>query len=226
MENYLIAMVLSIAPSTGIWLIILAGLVIAYSVYFFGEAKVEHRTLRDRLNSIILPSMEFNSVTLNEAAQSLTELAGKYDLAGDGIEFSIETVCGAEVSEEPVLIHLERSPLWDALERVALMYQVTYRIDSESYSITFTKGDEEPEFLEREYALPVDRFPLSWACKDFLAYFRGYGLPFPNGGDMESRVDYDSDNRLLKVTTVENTLNLLEKMFGLDPERTSKKAPK
>ena len=133
-------------------------------------------SLRGRLRGIVIPELTLEDATISDALERLGELAEKQDPKGMGVPLTT-----ADRIDETVTVTLERQPLWDALEGIALLYSLYYHIDDDQRSVELflPTGDEEME--TRRYKPSGEQFPKPWTI-DFEGDFRGVGLDIPADG--------------------------------------------
>jgi hypothetical protein len=189
----------------GQWVFFFATLVFMSFAFSYRMRRTGPDLLRQRLRRIMIPELTLEGATIAQALEILNEAAVKHDQQGMGVPFTTTIH-----TDEVVTVAFERQSLWDGLEGISLLYSLYYHIEDDAHSVELylPNGDEDP--IVREYRPSGERYPRPWAI-DFESEFKGIGLEFPDDGYARYT------KRLLSVRANENTLNLIEKMFELDP---------
>ena len=191
--------------SPGVWLLVLATMVFGYAFLAFGFGVAKPPALRKRLRDLVLPKLELVDVTVAQALNALTTVVAKNDPNGIGIRFFINSC-----SDERASFFFDRQSTWDVLEGICLTFSLHYHLDAAGNQVELFLPSGEIELMERRYVPPAAVFPTPWAT-NFQDVFVGLGIPFPPGASATY------ENRVLVVAATENVLNLLEKIYSLDP---------
>lgn len=174
--------------------------------------------LKQKLNNIIFPSIQFQGATIEEAVEYLRVKSRDLDnvsengtIKGADIQFRGRAPQNASLS-----LDLKDIPLIEALRYVSELAQMKFIIGNDAvYMVSL--NEKENQMYEQSYRVPPD--PTYWGAsdkttKDILVAF---GIEFPTrevtdgGGQLEhSYAYYDSINSLLTVKNNFVNLTLVE----------------
>lgn len=178
--------------------------------------------ISNKLRTIILPSVEFEDISLEEAVDFLRKKAAELDVAEPdpsrkGVNLVIRmprpTSDAAPIGKLRIKsLHLRNVPLDQALRYICEATRLRYKIDD--FAVTLVPVGNSEDFFVRTFQVPVSFVRPNVPIQDFLKE-RGVGF-----GEGTSAI-LDSSGVLM----VRNTPTELDKIENLIAEETGEKVP-
>ncbi len=184
--------------------------------------------LAKKLNSLIIPQIDFYYIPVTEALKELKRQACLADDSEEnpnkkGINIVLKLSPNKDNNPEPnVHLSLTKIPLGEAIRYLAQQANLTIKVDP--YAVSLSSIDEEDELKEplltQEYKVPPDFFNISPDSQkeksDLIQTTNSFpsekealisqGITFPKGASAY----YFSDNNILVVRNTSSNLNLID----------------
>jgi hypothetical protein len=189
-------------------------------------APVEVQVPANKLDTIIIPRLEFRVVKLAEAIEFLSKRIRDLDPEKKGV--SLELAWRPEVEQPPITISLANIPAWEALKYVTNLSGAKFRFESEDRIVI------EPlntlSLITKQYRVPANSISTKEGIvkgPDGIMYanphefFTAFGVTFPAGASAGLPVSGDT---IVMRNTQEN-LELSEEIVSTLIEAKGGKLP-
>ncbi len=193
---------------------------------------INKNTIITKLNSLIIPHINLENVSISEAVDYLKQKSCEQDPLKKGVNIFLKLTAlektlplasdsNALSTEPSISLQLNEVPLYVALEYVAKQANLTLKIDPYAVVLIPPSGSNDL-LMVKEYAVPPHFIPireeeitdkngkhneqLKTACYQAKNYFQAQGIEFPP----EASANYLPYSNKLIVRSTQDTLDLID----------------